>query len=52
MAMYINGAVDASTVTRGSIDPGSYGPAGRSMWLDIDWREHQRWVILDGCPIK
>jgi pimeloyl-ACP methyl ester carboxylesterase len=21
-----------------------YGPQGRSRWLDIDWREHQRWV--------
>src|SRR5690349_8567589 len=25
-------------------DPGEYGPGGRSEWLDIDWREHQRWV--------
>jgi pimeloyl-ACP methyl ester carboxylesterase len=21
-----------------------YGPSGRSAWLDIDWRRHQRWV--------
>jgi pimeloyl-ACP methyl ester carboxylesterase len=21
-----------------------YGPVGRSAWLDIDWRAHQRWV--------
>jgi pimeloyl-ACP methyl ester carboxylesterase len=21
-----------------------YGPRGRSAWLDIDWREHQRWI--------
>jgi pimeloyl-ACP methyl ester carboxylesterase len=21
-----------------------YGPSGRSAWLDIDWRQHQRWV--------
>jgi pimeloyl-ACP methyl ester carboxylesterase len=21
-----------------------YGPQGRSPWLDIDWREHSRWV--------
>jgi pimeloyl-ACP methyl ester carboxylesterase len=25
-----------------------YGPAGRSAWLDVDWREHQRWVAIDG----
>jgi pimeloyl-ACP methyl ester carboxylesterase len=25
----------------------SYGPQGRSTWLDIDWREHQRWVRVE-----
>src|SRR5271170_504030 len=30
-----------------------YGPRGRSAWLDVDWREHQRWVVLnDGQPIN
>ena len=29
-----------------------YGPAGRSAWLDIDWREHQRWVSVDGQPVN
>jgi len=24
-----------------------YGPQGRSQWLDIDWREHQRWVRVE-----
>jgi pimeloyl-ACP methyl ester carboxylesterase len=33
-------------------DPSVYGPEGRSRWLDVDWREHQRWVILDGQPIN
>jgi pimeloyl-ACP methyl ester carboxylesterase len=33
-------------------DPTVYGPQGRSPWLDVDWREHQRWVILDGQPIN
>jgi pimeloyl-ACP methyl ester carboxylesterase len=33
-------------------DPGAYGPVGRSPWLDIDWREHQRWVIVDGQPVN
>ncbi len=29
-----------------------YGPLGRSPWLDIDWREHQCWTIVDGQPIN
>ncbi|HST56972.1 MAG TPA: alpha/beta hydrolase [Solirubrobacteraceae bacterium] len=29
-----------------------YGPEGRSPWLDIDWREHQRWVVVDRAPIN
>jgi len=33
-------------------DPSVYGPRGRSPWLDVDWRAHQRWVILDGQPIN
>jgi pimeloyl-ACP methyl ester carboxylesterase len=33
-------------------DPGPYGPVGRSPWLDIDWRKHQRWVIVDGTPVN
>jgi pimeloyl-ACP methyl ester carboxylesterase len=34
------------------VNPGAYGPVGRSPWLDIDWREHQRWLILDGQPLN
>jgi pimeloyl-ACP methyl ester carboxylesterase len=30
----------------------SYGPEGRSSWLDIDWRAHQRWVSVAGTPIN
>jgi pimeloyl-ACP methyl ester carboxylesterase len=26
-----------------------YGPAGRSAWLELDWREHQRWVTVGGA---
>lgn len=26
----------------------AYGPVGRSPWLDVDWRQHQRWVEVDG----
>jgi pimeloyl-ACP methyl ester carboxylesterase len=33
-------------------EPQVYGPEGRSPWLDVDWREHQRWVILDGQPVN
>jgi pimeloyl-ACP methyl ester carboxylesterase len=29
-----------------------YGPSGRSPWLDIDWREHQRWITLGGRPVN
>jgi pimeloyl-ACP methyl ester carboxylesterase len=29
-----------------------YGPVGRSPWLDVDWREHQRWMIIDGQPVN
>jgi pimeloyl-ACP methyl ester carboxylesterase len=29
-----------------------YGPGKRSPWLDVDWREHQRWVSVEGRPIN
>ena len=29
-----------------------YGPDGRSAWLDIDWRRHQRWVEVLGRPVN
>ena len=32
--------------------PGGYGPAGRSAWMDVDWREHLRWVDVDGSPVN
>jgi len=32
--------------------PTFYGPRGRSAWLDVDWREHQRWVLVDGEPVN
>src|SRR5262249_15314024 len=25
-----------------------YGPQGHSKWLDIDWRQHLRWVAGEG----
>jgi pimeloyl-ACP methyl ester carboxylesterase len=32
--------------------PGDYGPTGRSPWLDVDWREHQRWLRVDGRMVN
>ncbi|HSD77756.1 MAG TPA: alpha/beta hydrolase [Solirubrobacteraceae bacterium] len=29
-------------------DVDAYGPQGRSPWLDVDWRRHQRWVEVAG----
>jgi pimeloyl-ACP methyl ester carboxylesterase len=29
-----------------------YGAVGRSPWLDVDWREHQRWVRVAGRPVN
>jgi pimeloyl-ACP methyl ester carboxylesterase len=29
-----------------------YGPSGRSRWLDVDWREHQRFVQLAGWRVN
>lgn len=30
----------------------SYGPQGRSSWLDIDWSAHQRWVEIADRPVN
>jgi pimeloyl-ACP methyl ester carboxylesterase len=38
--------------SNGHRPPEAYGPAGRSPWLDIDWREHQSWTIVDGQPVN
>jgi pimeloyl-ACP methyl ester carboxylesterase len=32
--------------------PLRYGPAGRSAWLDVDWRAHQRWVRVAGNDVN
>ncbi len=29
-----------------------YGPPGHSPWLDVDWRQHQRWIIVNDSPIN
>jgi pimeloyl-ACP methyl ester carboxylesterase len=33
-------------------EPGDYGPSGRSPWLDVDWRSHQRWLELGGRRVN
>jgi pimeloyl-ACP methyl ester carboxylesterase len=33
-------------------EPGDYGPTGRSPWLDVDWRSHQRWVEIGGRRVN
>lgn len=35
-----------------SVEPGPYGPGGHSPWLDVDWREHQRWVTVEDQPLN
>ncbi|HEV2999055.1 MAG TPA: alpha/beta hydrolase [Solirubrobacteraceae bacterium] len=29
-----------------------YGPLGRSAWLDVDWRTHQRWVTVGSDAVN
>ena len=48
----MNPITTASTSPPRPDDPSVYGPQGRSPWLDVDWRKHQRWVILDGQPVN
>jgi pimeloyl-ACP methyl ester carboxylesterase len=48
-------SIDASVKTSTRIPAGeaaAYGPVGHSRWLDIDWRAHQRWVMVDGQPVN
>jgi pimeloyl-ACP methyl ester carboxylesterase len=42
----------SNEIIRLPVDPGDYGPTGRSPWLDIDWREHQRWITLGGRRVN
>ncbi len=54
---YAHGQVDywemsgVSTLT-GSDRSQTYGAVGRSPWLDIDWRKHQRWVEVAGTSVN
>ncbi len=33
-------------------EPDVYGPQGRSRWMDVDWRTHQHWLMIDGQPVN
>jgi pimeloyl-ACP methyl ester carboxylesterase len=47
------GMTDAQTAPPGGRAPiGRYGSDGHSEWLDIDWREHQKWVQVAGAPVN
>jgi pimeloyl-ACP methyl ester carboxylesterase len=41
-----------STTRTSSLGTVGYGPDGRSPWLDVDWRAHQRWMLVDGQPVN
>jgi pimeloyl-ACP methyl ester carboxylesterase len=42
--------VSRSPASAGDLD--AYGAQGRSPWLDVDWRAHQRWVRVGGDAIN
>jgi len=41
-----------SSVAQRDAGSASYGPTGRSPWLDVDWGQHQRWSTTDGSPLN
>ena len=43
---------NGSAPSRAASGPGAYGPIGRSPWMDVDWRAHQRWLVVDGQAIN
>src|SRR5215207_1468054 len=53
MAIRMGGPPDyAARSVRPASSSLPYGPVGRSAWLDVDWRRHQRWVPVDGRPVN
>ncbi|HTA13170.1 MAG TPA: alpha/beta fold hydrolase, partial [Solirubrobacteraceae bacterium] len=49
----MNAPAGTTATTATPDDPtATYGPLGRSRWLDVDWRQHQRWVMIDGQPVN
>jgi 4,5:9,10-diseco-3-hydroxy-5,9,17-trioxoandrosta-1(10),2-diene-4-oate hydrolase len=47
-----SGNVVETASRNGHHAPNVYGPSGRSPWLDVDWRAHQRWVMVAGQPVN
>src|SRR5947209_3470836 len=41
----------ALTVTS-STQPGPERGSARSAWMEIDWREHQRWLTVENRPLN
>jgi len=51
--MNVDSRSDAATLPgEPEAGPHAYGPDGRSAWLDVDWRRHQRWLVIDGQPVN
>ncbi len=48
----VPGGDAVAAAVNGHRSPDVYGPVARSPWLDVDWREHQRWVRVDGQPVN
>ena len=46
--MRIRSALGSAPTARVPPVTEAYGPVGRSPWLDVDWREHRRWVSVAG----
>ncbi len=46
----MSGTLPADQMAAAADSP--YGPVGRSPWLDIDWREHQRWEVVGGDVVN
>jgi pimeloyl-ACP methyl ester carboxylesterase len=42
---------DTATLA-GASEAGGHLPGGRSGWMDVDWRTHQRWLVIDGQPVN
>lgn len=51
-SLSISQNIDPATRASGVRAQVPYGPVGRSPWLDVDWRAHQRWVTVDGQPVN
>jgi pimeloyl-ACP methyl ester carboxylesterase len=43
---------DTATLAGGVPEAGGQERGGRSEWMDVDWRTHQRWLVIDGQPVN